>query len=113
MNLEFLIRRYFYKLLRIHLKISTFRSGTVYKPRRQVKGEGVAQMSTLLNEIYLVKRSMKGEGVKMPQILSTWFVHSPKAYIFICRLAWGRGGGEFSCYRFIMLNVVYYLSHTL
>ena len=26
--------------------------GTVYKPRRQVRGEGVAQMSTLLNESY-------------------------------------------------------------
>ena len=38
---------------------------------------GVAQMSTLLNKSYLVKVSTKGEGVKMPQILSTWFVHSP------------------------------------
>ena len=36
--------------------------GTVYKPRRQVKGEGVAQMSTLLNKNYLVKVSTKGEG---------------------------------------------------
>ena len=36
--------------------------GTVYKPRRQVKGEGVAQMSTLLNKSYLVKVSTKGEG---------------------------------------------------
>ena len=35
-------------------------------------------MSTLLNKSYLVKVSTKGEGgSKMPQILSTWFVHSP------------------------------------
>ena len=36
--------------------------GTVYKPRRQVRGEGVAQMSTLLNKSYLVKGSTKGGG---------------------------------------------------
>ena len=30
-----------------------FDFGTVYKPRRQVMGEGVAQMSTLLNKSYL------------------------------------------------------------
>ena len=35
--------------------------GTVYKPRRQVRGR-VAQMSTLLNKSYLVKVSTKGEG---------------------------------------------------
>ena len=34
----------------------------MYKPRRQVKGEGVAQMSTLLNKSYLVKVSTKGGG---------------------------------------------------
>ena len=35
-------------------------------------------MSTLLNKSYLVKVSTKGGGgSKMPQILSTWFVHSP------------------------------------
>ena len=51
---------------------------TLYKPHRQVKGEGVAQMSTLLNKSYLVKVTTKGGGgSKMPQILSTWFVHSP------------------------------------
>ena len=51
----------------------------MYKPRRQLRGEGgVAQMSTLLNKSYLVKVSTKGGGgSKMPQILSTWFVHSP------------------------------------
>ena len=36
--------------------------GTVYKPRRQVRG--VALMSTLLNKSYLVKVSTKGGGVK-------------------------------------------------
>ena len=36
--------------------------GAVYKPRRQV-GEGVAQMSTLLNKSYLVKVSTEREGV--------------------------------------------------
>ena len=37
----------------------------MYKPRRQVKKEGIAQMSTLLNKSYLVKVSTKGEeGVK-------------------------------------------------
>ena len=41
--------------------------GTVYKPRRQVRGRGVAQMSTLLNKSYLVKVSTKEEGgSKMP-----------------------------------------------
>ena len=35
-------------------------------------------MSTLLNKNYLVKVSTKGGGgSKMPQILSTWFVHNP------------------------------------
>ena len=35
-------------------------------------------MSTILNKSYLVKVSTKGGGgSKMPQILSTWFVHSP------------------------------------
>ena len=35
-------------------------------------------MSTLLNKSYLVKVSTKGGGgSKMPQILSTCFVHSP------------------------------------
>ena len=35
-------------------------------------------MSTLLNKSYLVKVSTKGGGgSKIPQILSTWFVHSP------------------------------------
>ena len=38
---------------------------------------GVAQMSNLFNKSYLVKVSTKGEGVKMPQILSTCFVHTP------------------------------------
>ena len=38
--------------------------GTAYKPRRQVRGRGVAQMSTLLDKSYLVKVSTKGEGVK-------------------------------------------------
>ena len=38
---------------------------------------GVAQMSTLLNKSYLVKVSTKGGGGSiMPQILSTWFVHT-------------------------------------
>ena len=36
--------------------------GTVYKPRRQVRGRGVAEMSTLLNKSYLVKVSTKGGG---------------------------------------------------
>ena len=36
--------------------------GTVHKPRRQVRGGGVVQMSTLLNKSYLVKVSMKREG---------------------------------------------------
>ena len=37
--------------------------GTVYKPRRQVRGEGASQMSTLLNKsYYFVKVSTKGEG---------------------------------------------------
>ena len=40
-----------------------FNLGTVYKPRRQVKGEGVAQMSTLLNKDYLVKCLQRGVGV--------------------------------------------------
>ena len=36
-------------------------------------------MSTLLNKSYLVKVSTKGGGGStMPQILSTWFVHSPQ-----------------------------------
>ena len=35
-------------------------------------------MSILLNKSYLVNESTKGEGgSKKPQILSTWFVHSP------------------------------------
>ena len=34
----------------------------VYKPRRQLRGGGVAQMSTLLNKCYLVKMSTKGGG---------------------------------------------------
>ena len=51
---------------------------TVHKPHRQVRGEGVAQMSTVPNKSYIVKGSTKGGGgSKMPQILSTWFVHSP------------------------------------
>ena len=35
---------------------------TVYKPRRQVRGRGVAQISTLLNKSYFVKVSTKGGG---------------------------------------------------
>ena len=43
--------------------------GTVYKPRRLVRGRGVAQMSTLLNKSYLVKVSTKGEGgLKCPKL---------------------------------------------
>ena len=42
------------------------------------EGEGVAQMSTLLNNCYLVNKSVYkvGGGQKYPQILSTWFVHA-------------------------------------
>ena len=36
--------------------------GTANKPRLQVRGEGVAQMSTLLNKTYLVKVSTAYEG---------------------------------------------------
>ena len=39
--------------------------GVVYKPRRQVRGEGVAEMPTLLNNGYWVKMSTKwGGGIK-------------------------------------------------
>ena len=49
----------------------------LYKPRRQVRGEGVAEMSTLLNNGCKIKVSTKrGGGSKMPRILSTWFVHA-------------------------------------
>ena len=40
-------------------------------------GRGVALMTTTLNNSYLVKVSTQGEGVKLPKILSTWFVHAP------------------------------------
>ena len=57
-------------LRKIHTKdfelttfFDTFKSkGTVCKPRRQVRGEGVAQMSTVLNKSYMVKVSTKGGG---------------------------------------------------
>ena len=52
--------------------------GGVYKPRGQTRGRGVAQMTTTLNNSYLVKVSTWGEGgSKLPKILSTWFVHAP------------------------------------
>ena len=67
-----------------------FTIGTVYKPRRQVRGRGVAQMSTLLNKSYLVKVSTKGRGgSKMPQILSTWFVHCPWGYLIVAHCGFG------------------------
>ena len=40
-------------------------------------------MSTLLNNCYFVKVSTKGKGSKIPQILSTWFVHVPLASFFV------------------------------
>ena len=50
--------------------------GGMYKPRRQMRGEGVAQMSTLLNKSYLVKVYTKGDPLQILQILSMCFVHS-------------------------------------
>ena len=47
--------------------------GGVYKPRGQTRERGVAQMTTPLNNSYLVKVSTLGS--KLPKILSTWFVH--------------------------------------
>ena len=39
--------------------------GAMYKPREQMRG--VAQMTTILNNIYLVKVSTVREGVKIAQ----------------------------------------------
>ena len=38
---------------------------------------GVAQMTTIINNSYLVKVSTWGGGSKLPKILPTWFVHAP------------------------------------
>ena len=40
-------------------------------------GGGVVQMTTTLNNSYSVKVSIGGRGLKLPKILSTWFVHAP------------------------------------
>ena len=67
-------------LLKLFLKIELNLSGGggVYKPRGQTRGRGVAQMTTTLNNGYLVKVSTNGGGrSKLSKILFTWFVHVP------------------------------------
>ena len=59
---------------------------TVYKPCRQLRGRGVAQMSTLLNKSYLVKVSTKGEGgQKCPKFCLRGLYTAPdkKLWIFL------------------------------
>ena len=52
----------------------------MHKPRSQLRGEGVSQMSTLYYNSYLVKVAMKGGGgVKIFKKVATWFVYDPSA----------------------------------
>ena len=53
--------------------------GHTYKPRGQLRGRGVSQMSILLQMPYLVKVTTKGdEGVsKIPKKFETWFKDDP------------------------------------
>ena len=43
-------------------------NGDVYKPRRQVREPGVAEMYTLLNNYKIEKCLQRGRGSKIPQI---------------------------------------------
>ena len=51
--------------------------GVTHKPRGQLKGEGVSQMTILLHKPYLVKVITKGEGVKNTKKLIMWFMDDP------------------------------------
>ena len=53
--------------------------GVIHKPRGQLRGMGVSQMTILLHKPYLVKVTTKGGGgSKIPEILTTWFMNDPK-----------------------------------
>ena len=48
--------------------------GVIHKPRGQLRGEGVSQMTILLHKPYLVKVTKKG-GPKIPKKLTIWFMN--------------------------------------
>ena len=55
------------------------------KPREQLRGRGVCQMTILLHKSYLVKVTKKG-GQKYPKNLTTWFMNDPR-YVFMSQLS--------------------------
>ena len=45
--------------------------GVIHNPRGQLRGEGVSQITILLDKSYFVKLTTQGEGAKN---LTTWFM---------------------------------------
>ena len=54
--------------------------GGIHKPRGQLRGRGVSQMTILLHkpELIRVQEEEIGEGVKNAKNLSTWFIDDPR-----------------------------------
>ena len=53
-------------------------TGVFHKPRRQLRGEGVSQMTILLLKSYFINWITKGRrGSKIPKKLTTWFMDDP------------------------------------
>ena len=65
----------------------------MYKPRREVKGEGGTEMSTLPNKGYLINVFTKGEGGQnAPNSVYVVCTQHQGLYFYLSlRMAWGRG----------------------
>ena len=51
--------------------------GDIHKPRGQLRGRGVSQMTILFIQALFSKSDHEG-GSKIPKILTTWFMDEPK-----------------------------------
>ena len=52
--------------------------GGLHKPRGQLRGGGVSQMTISYHKPYLVEVTTNVEGdAKIPKILTTWFMNDP------------------------------------
>ena len=57
---------------------SAYCLGGIHKPRGQLRGVGVSQMTILLLKPYFVKVTKKGGGGSIiPKKMTTWFMNDP------------------------------------
>ena len=66
----------------------------MYKPRREVKGEGGTEMSTLPNKGYLINVFTKGEGGQNAPNSVYVVCTQPQGLYFYLSLGLGPGKGE-------------------